>query len=212
MEPTDQPTNPASGVQVTDVVDATVVKAHVTTTASIEQDNAVKSPSPHEAPSPSSPSPETLLTAQIEQDVQGAIEPITGGVSTVIGMATAHIDPDLVDEPAVALAGAKSAVSRLHTMIHNIGNVAETLLTAQIEQDVQGAIEPITGGVSTVIGMATAHIDPDLVDEPAVALAGAKSAVSRLHTMIHNIGNVAEMPYEGLKALFGDLGKFLSKL
>ena len=145
MEPTDQPTNPASGVQVTDVVDATVVKAHVTTTASIEQDNAVKSPSPHEAPSPSSPSPETLLTAQIEQDVQGAIE-------------------------------------------------------------------PITGGVSTVIGMATAHIDPDLVDEPAVALAGAKSAVSRLHTMIHNIGNVAEMPYEGLKALFGDLGKFLSKL
>ena len=48
--------------------------------------------------------------------------------------------------------------------------------------------------------------------EPEVALGAAKAASSELHTLLHNVGNAAEMPAKELRKLAHQLFEALGKL
>ena len=53
---------------------------------------------------------------------------------------------------------------------------------------------------------------PSASHEPEVALGAAKAASSELHTLLHNVGNAAEMPLGEMRRLAHQLFEALGKL
>ena len=100
-------TEPTQGVAFADKVEGTVVPAsNLTTTASIEQDNVVKSPSPNEPSTPPAQAPSAV------------------GTSEAAGAGGSLLDPNVPMSSTHAVLGAKQHVSLLATLVHNAAGAA----------------------------------------------------------------------------------------
>lgn len=80
-------------------------------------------------------------------------------------------------------------------------------VTADLERDAASA-------ETSVSKLATASaLESEPISRDATAtFATAKTKVSQLHALMHNVGNIAEVPFEDIAGLFHELGALLGEL